>query len=57
MGIQIQAGVERVRNRIVGNGRGRRILAATGLEQAVAVLSLTSHPEPAHACLLPGIPC
>lgn len=59
MSIRKQANVDR-RDRAAGNGRGRRILAATGLAVAIAVVAafaLTGNPEPAQACLFPGIPC
>ena len=60
MGNQERAAVKRVSDRILGKRRGRKILAATGIALAIAavtVLALTTDPEPAQACLLPGIPC
>ena len=60
MNIRKQAGAGKACVRSAGNGQGRRALAAAGLllaVAAVAVFALTVSPEPAQACLLPGIPC
>ncbi len=60
MNLRVQAGNERPCNQVAGYGPRRRVLAAAGLAltiAAVAVLALAGNPEPAQACLLPGIPC
>ena len=60
MSIHEQSGAGKACDRSAGNGQGRRALAAAGLllvVAAVAVFALTVSPEPAQACLLPGIPC
>ena len=60
MGNQERAAVKRMSDRILGKRRGRHILTAAGIALAVAavtVLTLSTGPEPAQACLLPGIPC
>lgn len=60
MNLRGQAGNERPHDQVAGYGQRRRVLAAAGLAltiAAVAVLVLTGDPEPAQACLLPGIPC
>ena len=60
MGNQGPAAVKRMSDRIRGKQRGRHILTATGIAPAivaVTVLASTADPEPAQACLLPGIPC
>ncbi len=60
MTIRNRTGAGIPRNPKAGDGRRRRILAGAGLAlaiAAVAAVALTGAPEPAHACLLPGIPC
>ena len=60
MSIRKRTGVERACVRSGGNGQGRRVLATAGLALAIAAVAMivvTGSPEPAHACLLPGIPC
>ncbi len=59
-GNQELAAVKRMSDRILGKRRGRHILTAAGIALAIAavtVLASTTDPEPAQACLLPGIPC
>jgi hypothetical protein len=60
MNLRVQAGNERPHNQVAGHGQRQRVLAAAVLAltiAAVAVLAFTGNPEPAQACLLPGIPC
>ncbi len=57
MTIRNRTGAGTPRNPKAGDGRRRRILAGAGLALAIAAVALTGAPEPAHACLLPGIPC
>ena len=60
MSIRKWTGVEWACVRSGGKGQGRRVLATAGLAlviAAVAMIVVTGSPEPAHACLLPGIPC
>ena len=60
MGILKEATADRVRSRVYGKLRDRRVLATAGLALAaafVAAIALTGDPGPAHACLFPGIPC
>ncbi len=57
MTIRNRTGAGTPRNPKAGDGPRRRILAGAGLALAIAAVALTGDPEPAHACLLPGIPC
>lgn len=58
--MQMQAGVETERGRSTVNWQVRRGLTAVVLAVvlvAVLAFAVTVGAEPAHACLLPSIPC
>ncbi|MYE03209.1 MAG: hypothetical protein F4Y03_18430 [Alphaproteobacteria bacterium] len=60
MAARIRASIEAGCRRSIGNWRVRRGLASAAMAAvmvAALALAVSVGPEPAQACLLPGIPC